>query len=122
MPVITRTTYTVTLDSYARVEALLIPSAALLLDIPSNDIVYKIAPGISGGASLEMSTSSVLSPQSPQMATAVGWMGAVRLLAATSRTLAVSGVQESWLEAANLTLMPILLQGKENRKHSEGKI
>lgn len=118
MPVITRTTYTVTLDSYARVEALLIPSAALLLDIPSNDIVYKIAPGISGGASLEMSTSSVLSPQSPQMATAVGWMGAVRLLAATSRTLAVSGVQESWLEAANLTLMPILLQGKENTKHS----
>eukprot|EP00522_Entomoneis_paludosa_P008113 CAMPEP_0172453648 /NCGR_PEP_ID=MMETSP1065-20121228/10859_1 /TAXON_ID=265537 /ORGANISM="Amphiprora paludosa, Strain CCMP125" /LENGTH=916 /DNA_ID=CAMNT_0013205835 /DNA_START=316 /DNA_END=3066 /DNA_ORIENTATION=+ len=41
-----------------------------------------------------------------------GWMGAVRLLASTNPLLTLSPQQESWLEAANLTLMPILTQGK----------
>jgi len=104
---ITNTAWSCTISSYTSVEYLLIQSVALLCDDGSH-VEYE-----TGNPVVQLTGTTTCGwNDTTATSTARGWMGAVRLLASGNGVLHITPQQESWLEAANLTLMPILTQGK----------
>ncbi|KAL7565933.1 hypothetical protein ACA910_008394 [Epithemia clementina (nom. ined.)] len=101
------TTWTCHIASCDRLEYLLIHSVALLTDVHLQTLTGGSATtGSATGIQVQCRRYHALT-QTTTTATAHGWLGAVRFLAAQLPDLTLTFPQESWLESAHFTLFPI---------------